>query len=200
MKGEHTKHTNRASLFCVAVTYVFIVTVITLHACFSDPEPFDLGLTVSLYIGHHLWSILLYFVGAVIIGTLLALFVRNTAANPAQKILYYAILACILGCAWFPCNSGRSRLCTDIHDCISYLLAVLVAVSFIMMGIFARSKRQRIYAACCMAYAAFFVAAFALDLRPFHDTIFIWENLLIVLFFFEVCLEGAPAKASAQQG
>ena len=80
-------------------------------------------------------------------------------------------------------------LSADIHDAFSYALVILIALSLVLAALWAKRRRQRVMAAIGLAYAVLFIAAFALDVQPFKSTIFIWENGLIALLFFELYSE-----------
>jgi MFS family permease len=196
MQCKQSGNKDKLLLIYVAIIYVVSEIVITLPGWILDTASIDLSLTVSQYIGKFYWTAIMYCVCAILICLLLAWFIRKTETKAIQKVLYYLILACILGCAWFPCNWDHSRLVTRIHDYFSYCLALFVAMSFAFMALFARNRQQKQYGICCVAYAAVFLAGFVLKYRPFKQTIFIWENILIFLFFFEVCMESTSAEKS----
>lgn len=187
-----SRQTNRDAgllLAWVAGIYVICVAAAVIYSWFSGFHLFDLSLTVSLYVGLYQWSSVLYFIGATMICFLLLLHIRKTEMRGVQKLLYRWILLCVICCAWFPCNSSRSDLVTDIHNYFSYALAVLVALSFVLTAVFAGNKKQRVFAVCSIIYSAFFIAAYVCRFQPFKNTVFIWENVLIVLLFLELILE-----------
>lgn len=198
MKSKIHEMQSRPLLTWVAIVYVWSEAVILGYAWLSGDYPWDLSLTVSRYIGLYRWTSLFYLLCAVPICLFLAICIAKTTIGKGRKLLYDLIFLCILGCAIFPCNWDFSRLATEIHDIFSYILALLVTVSFPCMAIFAKNKTQRIYGICGALYAAAFLTAFALDAAILEQGILIWENLLIVLLFFEVYLEAAaPARQVA---
>lgn len=199
MSKQMKNHKNLAYLL-TAVIYVTVVAVAVAYSWTLQIHRFDLGLTVSRYVALHRWTATLYFFGAAVICVLLSLCVKRAKTRLIQKAVYWLTLVCVFGCAWFPCNRGRSRLTSDIHDIISYALVISVAMSFVLMAVFARHWRQRIYGLCSALFAAGFIAAFVCRMKGFHDTIFIWENVVIALFFFEIYLEEAAPAPQAKSG
>ena len=119
---------------------------------------------------------------------------------PLRRAVYLLILFCVFGCAWFPCSPERSKPVEEIHNYFSYALVILVAVSFFLLAIMPGNPRRKIFGLGSVVFAVCFIAAFALRFRPFKDTIFIWENAIIALFFFELCLEKPISAAKQAQG
>ncbi len=182
----------RETALLVWVGFIYVITV-ALSVAYSwviGVHRFDMGLTVSLYVALHIWTTVFYFVGATAICLLLGRYVVKTPMGSLQRRTYLLVLLCVFGCALFPCNGDRSPLAEEIHNYFSYALVILVAVSFFLMAVFPGNRRKKIYGLGCTAFAVFFIAAFAVGIRAFKDTIFIWENLIIVLLFFELYLEG----------
>ena len=183
------KHRVTHLFIWVAALYVALISIAVIYSWALNIHRFDMGLTVSLYVALHYWTAILYFIGAVIICTTLLIYVIRSNAHIVKKITYFAILFCVFTCALFPCNKSRSVLTTNIHDFFAYTLVILMALSFVLFLLFARNKRQKVFATCSLLYAAFFIGAFAFDFDFVHHTIFIWENVIIALFFFELYLE-----------
>lgn len=179
----------RRSLLWVALVYVAAVAGSVAYCWSIGEHLYDLSLTVSLYVALFRGTSVLYFLAAVVICVLLGRYVWQTPMRPWKKWLYFAIFLCVLGCAWFPCNGSRSRLCRDIHDIFSYVLVILVAVSFGVTTAFPRNRKQRIFGLGSFLFSVYFIAAFVLKLPGFKATVFIWENLIIALLFFELLLE-----------
>lgn len=176
-------------LVWVGAIYVITVAVAVAYSWIIDVHRFDLGLTVSLYVALHIWTSVFYFLAAAAICGLLGRYVWKTPMHPVQRVVYLLTLACVFGCAWFPCNRARSPLSEDIHNYFSYALVILVALSFFLMTVLPGNRRRKFYGLGSTVFAVFFIAAYATGVRPFKDTIFIWENLIIVLLFFELYLE-----------
>ena len=187
-KKQSRKNTDRL-LVVAAIIYVAVVTTIVAYFWLHDVHLFDLDLTVSLYVALRPETAAIYFIGATIICMALFLYMIKTRARPLQKAVYTLILLCVLVCALFPCNKGRSVLTTEIHDFFAYALVLLMALSFLLLLFFSRNKTQRRYALGAVLFAIFFISAFAFNFSLVKDTIFIWENVIIVLFFFELFYE-----------
>ena len=170
----------------IAALYLLVVAVSVIYSWSIPLHRFDLSLTVSLYVALHYWTTVLYFGAAVIICTALFVHVLHLRAHVIQKVVYGLILLCVFACAWFPCNRSRSALTTDIHDFFAYSLVLLMALSFTLLLLLAKNRRQRLFGLFCTVFAALFISAFAFDADFFKQTIFIWENVIIALFFLEI--------------
>ena len=173
----------------VGAIYVITVALAVAYSWIIDVHRFDMGLTVSLYVGLHIWTSVLYFLAAAVICVLLGRYVWKVPMHPVRRIVYVLILLCVFGCAWFPCNRARSPLSEEIHNYFSYALILLLALSFFLMAVFPGASRRKLYGLGSTLFAVFFIAAFVLDFRAFRDTIFIWENVIIALLFFALCME-----------
>lgn len=193
MKTSRTESKPNTTFAWVAGVYLAAVFTAVAYAWGTGVHLFDLSLTVSLYVGLFKWTSTLYFFAAAVICVLLGRYVAQTKLRPMQKLLYGAILLCVFGCAWFPCNGDRSELVRDIHDGFSYVLVILVALSFGLMALLARNHVQRRFGLGSLVFSVFFILAFALKLSWFKDTIFIWENGIIALLFLELLLERQPS-------
>lgn len=176
-------------LILAAVTYVAVVAAIVAYFWMHQIHLFDFSLTVSLYVALCPATAAIYFIGAAIICTVLFLYMAKTKAHFLQKVVYSLILLCVFSCALFPCNKSRSVLNTEIHDFFAYALVLLMALSFVLLFFFSRNKAQKVYAAGAILFAFFFIGAFVFDFSFVKNTIFIWENVIIVLFFFELFYE-----------
>lgn len=176
-------------LLPVIILYTLPVAVAVLYTWATGTHRYDLSLTVSLYVALQPWTAVLFFLGIAAACTLLTLYVRRISLRLPQRLVYYATFLCVFGCACFPCNRQFSVLSADIHDAFSYALVILIALSLALAALWAKRRRQRVMAAVGLAYAVLFIAAFALDVQPFKSTIFIWENGLIALLFFELYSE-----------
>ena len=116
MKTSRTENKPYTTFAWVAGVYLAAVFMAVAYAWASRVHLFDLSLTVSLYVGLFRWTSTLYFFAAAVICVLLGQYVAKIRLRPIQKLLYGAILLCVFGCAWFPCNGSRSELVRDIHD------------------------------------------------------------------------------------
>lgn len=173
----------------VALLYVFSVSLAVAYSWIIDVHRFDLGLTVSIYVALHVWTAVVYFLAATAICWLLGRYVMKTPMHPVQRVVYLLTLLCVFGCAFFPCNGDRSTLAEDIHNYISYALIILIALSFFLMTVLPGNRHRKWFGLGSTIFAVFFIAAFVMGIQPFKDTIFIWENMIIVLLFFELYLE-----------
>ena len=195
IKKQSCQNTDRF-LVLAAITYVAVVTSVVAYFWLHNIHLFDLGMTVSLYVALRPGTAAIYFVGAAIICTSFFLYMVKTKAHPLQKVVYTLILLCVFTCALFPCNKSRSVLTTDIHDFFAYALVLLMALSFVLLFFFSRNKAQKVYASSAILFAIFFISAFVLDFAFVKHTIFIWENVIIVLFFLRTFLR----KSTVTQG
>lgn len=190
MKTERpTARAANTLLLWVALLYVITVSLIVAYSWIIDVHRFDLGLTVSLYVALHVWTAVVYFLAATAICWLLGWFVMKIPMRSVQRVVYLLTLFCVFSCALFPCNGDRSALAEDIHNYFSYALVILVALSFVLMTVLSGDHRRKCYGLGSSIFAGFFIAAFALGIQTFKDTIFVWENVIIVLLFFELYLE-----------
>ncbi len=98
---------------------------------------------MSLYVALHPWTAVLFFMGIASVCALLTLYVRRTSMRLPKRLLYFATLLCVFGCACFPCNRERSVLCTDIHDAFSYALVILIALSFALTVLWANPPKSK---------------------------------------------------------
>lgn len=169
--------------------YVLPVVIAILFARLSEIQTFDLSLTVSLYVARYSWTAVLFFVHILVVCLLFFQYIKKIKIKRIQKILYLLVIACILGCAWFPCNRSRSVICSDIHDIFSYLLVIAVALTFMTMLFCGSQKKQRIFAAGGLLYATVFILSFVFRIPMVKQSIFIWENIFILLLFTELYLE-----------
>ena len=173
-------------LHAVAILYVLVVAVSVIYSWSIPLHRFDLSLTVSLYVALHYWTTVMYFGAATVICVALFMHVLHFRAHVIQKVVYGLILLCVFACAWFPCNKSRSVLTTNIHDFFAYSLVILIALSFILLLLLGKTKRQKLLGLFCTLFAVLFISAFAFNISSFKQTIFIWENVIIALFFLEL--------------
>ena len=175
----------------LAVCGIYVLPVVTaiLFAYFLESYPFDLNLTVSLYVAKYIGTAVLFFACVTSVCVAFFLYIKKIHIGMIQRILYFAVIVCIFGCACFPCNRSRSVLCADIHDLFSYLLVIFVSLTFLTMSVWGQQKRQKVFAIGSLLYAVGFIVAFVYKVPAIKQTIFIWENVLILLLFAELFLE-----------
>lgn len=180
---------NSILLVWAGAIYMLTIVIVIISSWLSKLYLFNLSLTVSLYVGVRQWTSVIYFIGATIIGVLVFSYVLKTKMNTIKSIVYFMIITSIVGCAWFPCNSSRSVLTTTVHNYFSYALIILVTISLVLMTIFARNKKQKVFAICGILYSTFFIVAFAFGFHAFQSTVLVWENIFIFVLLFELYLE-----------
>ena len=191
-------------LFGSVALYALCVAVAVVFACREKQLPMDPGLTVSVYVGFYPWTSVLFAAAISAIAVFICLHLPKIQMKPAQKLLYILIVLCVLGCGWLPCNSDRSRLITDLHNRIAEVLIPALMLSFGFMAVFARNVCQRIFGLLSSAFSIFCLTGLIFRIEFFDNTLFIWENLLILLFLAEFSLETAvprvPEKSLTQEG
>lgn len=180
----------------VGILYLACVVPAILFSWSRGSHLYDMGLTVSLYVGLHIWTSIVFFLCITAICVLLSLLIWQTPLGWVRRVTYQLCFLCTFGCACFPCNHERSMLSSDIHDLFSYGLVILVALSFLWLTVFARGPVVRGFGVGCLLFAGVFIYAFAVGVRAFKDTILIWENLLIILLFLELFVENLQAARS----
>ena len=187
----------RLPLFgAVGILYLVGVIPAILYSWGRGIHLYDMGLTVSLYVGLHTWTAIVFFLCITAICVLLSLLIWKTPIGWIPRVTYQLCFLCTFGCACFPCNHERSMLSSDIHDLFSYGLVILVALSFLWLTIFARGPVTRGFGVGGLLFSGVFIFAFAVGVRAFKDTILIWENLLIILLFLELFAEDLQAARS----
>lgn len=186
---QQTKQSNIKILAWTCGIYLVPVIVAVLYTWFLEGYPFDLSLTVSLYVARYPWTTVLFFVQVVVVCMLLLLYLKTIKIKRIQRILYYLVLLCILGCAIFPCNRSRSVFATQIHDLLSYTLVIAVFLTFVGMLVFAKQTKQRVFAIGSLIFTTVFIIAFSVKVPAVKDTIFIWENVVLLLFMVELFFE-----------
>ena len=186
---QQTKRPYSKLLVWVCGIYLVPVIVAVLYTWFWERYPLDLSLTVSLYVARYPWTTVLFFVHVLAVCILILLYLRTVKLKRIQRILYHLVLLCILGCAVFPCNRSRSVIATRIHDLLSYVLVIAASVTFVGMLVFARQARQRNFAAGSLIFMIAFIIGFSAKFSLVKNAVFIWENMILLLFLIELFLE-----------
>ena len=168
--------------------------IIVLSAWITDLHRYDLSKTVSAYIGFRKWTVVLYFISATIMFTLLVIYVHKKSMHLFKKLVYYIVFISVWGCAIFPCNTQWSETITSIHLCFAYGLMFSATFSFLLTILFATNRGQRIFAAATLYAILFIISLLILKWSWFTGTIFIWENLCIYLLLVELLLETPHAS------
>ena len=153
---------------------------------------FDLGISFSAYVGLQRWTSVLYFIAAVGMIVLLAVYVIRLHIPLIKKLLYAAVFAGIFGTAFFPLNtfsSAPTAVTPHLPNQFAIGLMLATTVSFILSVILSKSKRHKLTAGLSLAFAAGFIMCYAMDIPVLFAAFFIWENLFIVLLLLELSME-----------
>lgn len=164
--------------------------IIVLSAWIINLHRYDLGITVSAYIGLRKWTAILYFISATIMFILLVVYVHKTPMHLFKKLVYYIVFLGVWGCSIFPSNASWNETITNIHLCCAYTFMFSASFSFVLTILFTKQRGQRIFAIATLIYAIFFIISLLIfKWSWFTGTIFIWENLCIYLLMIELFLE-----------
>ena len=179
------------------VIYTIVCLVTVLSAWAIDLHRYDLGKTISAYVGYRRWTAALYFVCITIMLVLLMSYVHRLKMPLPKKLVYYVVFFSVWGCAIFPSNREWSRMVSNIHLKCAYTFMFSASFSFLLTALWAKRKAQRLFALAVFAYAIFFILALlVMKWRWFTGTIFFWENLCIYLVMIELFLERASDQKS----
>lgn len=188
------KYKNRFPIIAGAIFLVTAVAAVA-YSWAKGICRYDLRLSFSEYVGLHYSTSVLYFISAVMMLTLLIIYVIKLKLPIVKKIVYAVVFLCIFGTAFFPCNGRHSVTATILHNYFAIGLMLAATASFVLSLILTKSKAQRIIAALSLIYAAVFVVMFFIGFKPLFQTFFIWENLFIVLLFLGLHMEQYGEKA-----
>ena len=170
--------------------YTVAWLVIVLSAWLINLHRYDLGRTISAYIGFRKWTVVFYFICATIIFLLISIYIHNMKANPAKKLVYFVVFICVWGCSIFPSNREWSTTISQIHLFFADGLMFTASFSFVLTMFTAKRKGQRIFSIATFFYALFFIISLlVMKWNWFENTIFLWENLCIYLLIVELLLE-----------
>lgn len=174
--------------------YTVAWLVIVLSAWLINLHRYDLGRTISAYIGFRKWTVVFYFICATIIFLLISIYIHNMKANLAKKLVYFVVFICVWGCSIFPSNREWSTTISQIHLFFADGLMFTASFSFVLTMLTAKRKGQRIFSIATFFYALFFIISLlVMKWNWFENTIFLWENLCIYLLIVELLLE-TPKK------
>ena len=183
----------RPVIFAGAI-YTVAWLVIVLSAWLINLHRYDLGRTISAYIGFRKWTVVFYFICATIIFLLISIYIHNMKANLAKKLVYFVVFICVWGCSIFPSNREWSTTISQIHLFFADGLMFTASFSFVLTMFTAKRKGQRIFSIATFFYALFFIISLlVMKWNWFENTIFLWENLCIYLLIVELLLE-TPKK------
>ena len=186
---------NKPVLISMAI-YTMVCLVTVLSAWAIDLHRYDLGQTISAYVGYRRWTAALYFVCITVMLALLVTYVHRLSMKLPKKLVYYIVFLSVWGCSIFPSNREWSQTISNIHLKCAYTFMFSASFSFLLTAIWAKRKAQRIFAVAVFAYAIFFILALlVMKWSWFTSTIFIWENLCIYLVTIELFLEWPGTSA-----
>lgn len=174
---------------------LFLLTaVISVAAAWSAGlHRWDMGISFSAYVGLRRTTSVLYFIAAVLMIALLAVYIVKMQMHLSKRIIYAVILLCILGTAFFPYNfysEAPTATTIDLHNDFAIALMLATTVSFVLTAVRPESSRRgRVAAWCSIAYAAAFIVLYFIGFEPLFRTFFIWENLFIVLLLIGFHME-----------
>lgn len=189
--------TDRRPVLLSIGIYTMVCLVTVLSAWIIDLHRYDLGQTISAYVGYRKWTAGLYFVCITVMLVLLWTYVHRLNIRLPKKLVYYLVFLSVWGCAIFPSNREWSRTISNIHLRCAYTFMFSASFSFLLTAIWAKRKAQRIFALAVFAYAIFFILALlVMKWSWFTGTIFFWENLCIYLVMIELFLERASDQKS----
>ena len=172
--------------------YLLSLIICVAYAWISDIHRFDLGISFSAYVGLQRWTSVMYFIFAMIMVSLMAVYTAKTKIPLIKKLIYALIFISILGTAFFPFNTfsdAPTNTSIDMHNNFGIFLMFATTVSFIFSIITSKSVKHKITAAISLAYAAVFIAMYNTGISILLDNFFIAENIFIILLFLEVYME-----------
>lgn len=173
---------------------IFLLTAVfaVASAWMSEIHQYDLAISFSSYVGLNFTISVIWLIAAVVILSMMTIYVVKTKMPVIKRIAYAIIFLCIFGTAFFPFNTYSERptaLTINLHNKIAIGLMLATTASFVLSAIFAKCKGQRIAAILSLLYAAAFILLYFLRFVPMFRTFFIWENMFIVLLIVELHME-----------
>jgi hypothetical protein len=191
------KKTIGANFFIILTVIIFILTgtIAVVTAWGTGLHLYDLRLSYSSYVALRVPTAILYFISAVSMVFLMTMFLRKMRIKKSKRIVYSAMVFCILGTAMFPCNADFSRITTFIHNCFAIGLMSTGTISFLISVLFGK-RIQRIPAVLSLVYAVAFIIALCMRFEPLYETFFIWEILFLLLMMFGLFMEQFTVKKS----
>ena len=190
------RHIKRLPLAAGAIFLINAVICVS-RAWISGEHRFDLGISFSGYVGMTRAMSVMYFVSALIMIPLLAVYIAKTKLPVIKRVVYAAVFFGISGAAFFPFNTyseNPTAVTIDLHNCFAEGLMVAVTVSFILSAALTKHRGQRIAALLSLVYAVVFVILFCMGFNPLFAAFFIWENLFIFLLLLGLHMEQYGAE------
>ena len=169
-------------LFIAGALYIVAILTVLLSAWIADIHRFDLSLTVAKYIALRPWTAVFFFIAFTPIVGLIHGYLRKINIPTYRKVIYGLIFGCAYCCMIFPYNEEWSYFASDMHDFFAYSLMLAVAVSFVVLFMKGETGRKRRCAFLASCFAIFFIFAYGVvQWQFFWDTVFIWENVFILV-------------------
>ena len=180
----------RRPIYVAGILYTVNALIVVLSAWAEGLHRFELGLTISRYVGLRQWTAVMYIVVAAVMTTLALIYLKKSEISTIKKLLYVSAFVCIFGCAVCPHNRAWSDVLSDIHNVFAYSMIVIALFSFVWMAIKPFNTKQRVYSIVAICYALFFILCYVIISWDFFvNTIFIWENTFIYIFVGELLIE-----------
>ncbi len=177
-------------VIAAGILYTITALVVVISAWIEGLHRFELDLTISIYIGLRHWTAYLYMGIAVIMVSLVIVYLKRSNMHIVRKCIYGGAFLCILGCAFFPHNGEWSVFASNLHNYFAYILMFLVSISIVMMMVKGANKSQRVFGIVAAAYAVYFIIAYMIFVwKWFVNTIFLWENTFIYILIGELMVE-----------
>ena len=183
-------------IYAAGILYTVNALIVVLSAWVEGLHSFELGLTISRYVGLRQWTAVMYIVVAAVMTTLALIYLKKSEMITPKKFLYVLAFVCIFGCAVCPHNRTWSEVLSDIHNVFAYSLILIALISFVWMAVKPFNIKQRVYSIVAICYAVFFIITYVvIDWAFIVNTIFIWENAFIYIFIGELLIEYRGSKA-----
>lgn len=174
------------------ILFLVIAVISVSSAWISDIHKYDLAISFSGYVGLSHFTSTLYFIAVIMIIVMLVYYIVKTKMHLIKRIAYSVVLLCIFATALFPYNyysEAPTDITIDLHNDFAICLMLVTTVSFILTAVLSKNKKQRVTSVISIIYAAAFIVLFFMRFKLLFQTIFIWENLFILLLLLEMHLE-----------
>ena len=109
-------------IFVIGFLYTVTALIVVISAWIAGIRRFDLGLTISRYVGTRQWTTVFYLIVATVMTTLGIIHLKKSGMGIVKKILYLLAFAFVWGCAVCPFNREWSDLISNLHQCLSLLI------------------------------------------------------------------------------
>ena len=147
---------------------------------------FELGYTVSVYVGLQRSSAIFYFFCTLAVAILLLVFILKTGIRTVHKISFIISLLFLIGLSWFPVQFMNTESpATKGHAFFSNAFFISVILTLILLFFFSKKKKVKIYSVAGFLYGITFVILYVLDPGFFRSFILIWETVFIYFYIFE---------------